>query len=58
MRSVSELEKVLLVEIPLAAEMVLALDLNLTTDKTGDVGFLLHNTYIMHLPKFTIIHFC
>ena len=44
----------LAVEIPVsAAEMVLTLELNLETDKTGDVGKF-HDTYIIHISKFMI----
>ena len=41
-------------EIPVpAAEMVLALELNLEREKTGDVGKF-HDTYIIHISKFMI----
>ena len=40
-------------EIPVSAEMVLTLEINLERDKTGDVGKF-QDTYIIHISKFMI----
>ena len=44
---------VLAVKIPVSAEVVLTLQINLERDKTGHVGKY-HDTYIIHISKFMI----